>query len=1101
MVHVKVPDVHITAAPVPTEPTPPPAEPPVDPTVWTPGLILLAGLVGLFTFLLGSPRPTNSDIWQTLAVGRLLAEGKYQFGVDPFSWASEGVYWANPSWLGSLIAYEAYVHLGPMSLNLGRALLTALLAFVMVSTRTRQTSLLLALELTALALLAATHRSGLQTTVFSFLGIAVLVWLLLRNGFLVDRAADEPASRGIFWQLPLLFLVWSNLDGYYVMGLVVLVLALVALLVRDATRPDGIRLGIATVLAVVACMLNPHFHENMTMPLELSYILGFGDAGETARKFEDRAFFDLISPLSGDYMQRPIHGWNFAGISFYILALLNLGSVALSVILSSQRTWFVRAAICVGLGVLAMTQARLIPFYAIAAGPLTAINVATLFEKRGPALTTPSRRSASITLAGIALLLGIFLAWPGWLHLGFNEFREERLFQAARRVSWELTPDPSLKEAALALGQWHNTGTVGNVLNIQPLIAHYCAFFAPQARCGIDQRAALYAKIAGDYGSARTALLREANAAVGQLKKGQVPIDRREWAPVLRSWNVDHVAFTSLHSAYQPGASPLMPIVGYLMLDARQWWPRYADGRAVVLRWSPDRSWTGLERLRQWDEEAFAPKPESSWLPDDRPIEPPSEPSWWEQYAFGAGPIPLAAQTAFFQQDYFKRVVDFWQIPMSRAWVVGELLPAAGLACGGTGAVLGVHAAGCSTGLLDRLSQVRGQEPSWFHSVDFGPAALPTLMQRNLRQALIENREHPFVHLLQADMLKVPSQEELWWARHQELTPRVQVRTVQTMAALYDAMTLSPDRVVLHEERFDRLIQFHCLDAALVELEAILRIYSGLTPTNPSEVKALAAAKDHFERIAKQLRPDVDKRRRDYELKAATVPNLEKTRLANSPFRPYRFTAADNRERQDPRGRGLVLEAIRILAALDPTALPPHERFERNGELAKSYLLLGRIDDAAGVLKGAGDDAQALQFANLHVQLWAATGGYKRLDLALESIDVGLSESLQGETKRLCKEIAFGLGMMAHLDQTPPETRMAWRVLLQLRLFDHSRSWFGPQTSRSDYRTLRGIFLLERGDTASALRVFEQALEGDIPFADRPIAARYRDLLRARAAK
>jgi hypothetical protein len=1100
MVHVKVPDVHITAAPVPTEPTPP-AEPPVDPTVWTPGLVFLAVLVGIFAFLLGSPRPTNSDIWQTLAVGRLLAEGKYQFGVDPFSWASEGAYWANPSWFGSLIAYEAYANLGPLSLNLGRALLTVFIAFIMVSTRTRQTSLLLALELTALALLAATHRSGLQTTVFSFLGIAVLVWLLLRNGYLADREADEPERHGILWQVPLLFLVWSNLDGYYVMGLVVLVLALVALLVRDATRSDGIRLAIATALAVVACMLNPHFHANLTMPLELSYILGLGDAGEAARKFDDPAFFDLISPLNPDYMRRPIHGWNFAGISFYLLTVLNLGSVVLSVMMSSQRMRFVRVAVCVGLGVLAMTQARLIPFYAIAAGPLTAINVATLFERRGTPLTTASRRSASIALASIAMILGIFLAWPGWLHLGFNEFREERLFQAARRVSWELAPDPSLKEAALALGQWHDAGTIGNVLNIQPLIAHYCAFFAPQARCGIDHRAALYAKIAGDYGSARKSLLGEADNSVRQLRKGQTPIDRREWAPVLRSWNVDHIAFTNLHSAYQPGASPLMPIVGYLMLDARQWWPRYADGRSIVLRWSPERSWTGLERLRQWDEEAFAPKPESSWLPDDRPIEPPSEPSWWEQYAFGTGPMPLAAQTALFQQEYFKRVVDFWQIPMSRAWVVGEILPVAGLASGGTGAVLGVYAAGCSTSLLDRLSQTRAQEPSWFHSVDFGPAALPTLIQRNLRRALVENREHPFVHLLQADMIKVPSQEELWWARHQEMTPRVQVRTVQTMAALYDAMTLSPDRLVLHEERFDRLVQLHFLDAALVELDAILRIYSGLTPTNPGEAKALAAGKDHFERIAKQLRPDVDKRRRDYELKSANAPNLEKTRLANSPLRPYRFVTSDNRERQDPRGRGLVLEAVRILAAFDPTALPAHERFERNGELARLYLLLGRVEDAAAVLKGVGDDLRAPQFANLRVQLWAATGGYKELDQALESIEVGLSEAHKGETERLCKEIAFDLGMMAHLDQTPPDARMAWRVVLQLRLFDHSRSWFGPRTSRSDYRTLRGMLLLERGDTASALRLFEQALEGDIPFADRPIAVRYRDLLRAHAAK
>ena len=110
MVHVKLSESTESAPP-------PPALPPTDPTRWTPGLLGLAVLVGGLAFLLGSARANNSDIWLTLATGRSIHEGQYQFGVDPFSWASEGAYWSNPSWIGSVLAYEAYHLLGSSSLS------------------------------------------------------------------------------------------------------------------------------------------------------------------------------------------------------------------------------------------------------------------------------------------------------------------------------------------------------------------------------------------------------------------------------------------------------------------------------------------------------------------------------------------------------------------------------------------------------------------------------------------------------------------------------------------------------------------------------------------------------------------------------------------------------------------------------------------------------------------------------------------------------------------------------------------------------------------------------------------------------------------------
>src|SRR5437867_3300497 len=41
---------------------------------------LIVGTVMVLAFFLGSFLSTNSDVWRHLATGRLLAEGKYEFG-------------------------------------------------------------------------------------------------------------------------------------------------------------------------------------------------------------------------------------------------------------------------------------------------------------------------------------------------------------------------------------------------------------------------------------------------------------------------------------------------------------------------------------------------------------------------------------------------------------------------------------------------------------------------------------------------------------------------------------------------------------------------------------------------------------------------------------------------------------------------------------------------------------------------------------------------------------------------------------------------------------------------------------------------------------
>src|SRR5205823_14073428 len=60
---------------------------------------VLTGLLLLFAFFVSSTAVRNSDFWRRLATGRLLAQGEYRFGVDPFTYTSAGEYWVNHAWL------------------------------------------------------------------------------------------------------------------------------------------------------------------------------------------------------------------------------------------------------------------------------------------------------------------------------------------------------------------------------------------------------------------------------------------------------------------------------------------------------------------------------------------------------------------------------------------------------------------------------------------------------------------------------------------------------------------------------------------------------------------------------------------------------------------------------------------------------------------------------------------------------------------------------------------------------------------------------------------------------------------------------------------
>src|SRR5882672_10424889 len=102
-----------TITPLPASQPAAAASSPAKPSRWPLRFdVVILVLLLVLSFFLASFTASNADLWMHRAVGKLMTEGNFSFGVDPFSWATEAhgdqpaVYWVHHSWLFSWLVYH-----------------------------------------------------------------------------------------------------------------------------------------------------------------------------------------------------------------------------------------------------------------------------------------------------------------------------------------------------------------------------------------------------------------------------------------------------------------------------------------------------------------------------------------------------------------------------------------------------------------------------------------------------------------------------------------------------------------------------------------------------------------------------------------------------------------------------------------------------------------------------------------------------------------------------------------------------------------------------------------------------------------------------------
>lgn len=607
---------------------------------------LLAAVAIMLAFLVASFTARNTDIWLHLAAGQRLLTGEYRPGSDPFSYTGGERTWVNHSILfdvGANLLFRA----DPtgMILVLIKALAVALAFGLVIGIRRPGYPPWPWAAVAIVAVIAAAPRLTFTPLVGSVLLLAVTLFLLF-------RLPHRPSS----WRFPIAigitFWLWANVDAWFFIGPLALVLVLVGEVAQKVllggTEDDAGPLGPlpavptlsrALAIGIVACMLNPHHVRVWELPFELT--------GAEGVNTDQRVRYQLYGPLSKEFTQDTPRGrslgYNHNGLAYAILFVG--GGLALG--LGAGRLRFAHLALWAGFALLSLFTMFAIPFFAIVAVPVIAsqlngmsagLTLKSWGDPRSRFLVFGSAGGRVIGL--LAACLACVLAWPGWMHpdVGDPAF--------ARRVAWNIYRDAAMVRAAEQLQEWRANGNLPDEargLIASGELANYCAWFAPREKVFMNTRYDFHRPELPDYIGIRREL--------GLVPSDELP-DAKKLVDDLQKHRIEYVA---IHSGPGDGILRIaaMQRAAVMWLDSARWSPWYLNGRTMIAGW---RDRPGHERptfaaLRfNPIALAFGKNAERLKPGEAKPIPPAM--GWEEEFIRGINLPPAGADEALAWFDY-----------------------------------------------------------------------------------------------------------------------------------------------------------------------------------------------------------------------------------------------------------------------------------------------------------------------------------------------------------------------------------------------------------------------------------------------------------------
>lgn len=213
------------------------------------------------------------DIWWHLLNGKFLWFHHRLPAFDSYSFTIPGVNWLDHQWLSEAIYYAAYSFGALQGVFVTyAAALCLLITLIFIATFETLRDPLAAGFLTGGGMLLTMVGFGPRTQTFGWLCFAAM-YLLLRR-FRAGRRTGE------IWAIPAIFVLWINLHGSWIAGLIVYaIFFLCGLRKRDIGRfqaapytPDEIKLLLRVgLLSICALFLNPVGYRLLNYPFDMLF--------------------------------------------------------------------------------------------------------------------------------------------------------------------------------------------------------------------------------------------------------------------------------------------------------------------------------------------------------------------------------------------------------------------------------------------------------------------------------------------------------------------------------------------------------------------------------------------------------------------------------------------------------------------------------------------------------------------------------------------------------------------------------------------------------------------------------------------------------------
>jgi hypothetical protein len=994
--------------------------------------------VPAFAFLAASFTARNSDLWLHLAAGRLLAQGNYTFGVDPFAYTTEGSYWVNHACLFDLALYAGYQVLGGPGLVALKAAGVALLAWLMLRMR-RTERFSIAAGCTLLAVLAMSPRLLLQPACLSLLLLAICLWLLQHGG----RA---------LYCLPAVVALWVNLDSWFLLG--PLIVWLFALGQRLAAEKQPVPLWVLFA-GLAACLVSPHHvHALLAPPPELSPAVWDSDLHHDGRFAPLFRSPWRLAPLG------PAGGYNLSAWAYFVL--LALGGVSFASNRPARQSW--RLPVWLAFALLGAWQARLVPFFAVVAGPITALNLG----EAAPHSVRDGFVGVGVLLANVVLLA---LCWPGWLQ-GFHS--------RDRAVSWSIHVDPSLERVAGTLGRWRRDGTLpsgSRTFAVHPDVAHYLAWFSPGERSFLDSRLPLFTPVVSDY----ERLCR----ALGSSPSLDAFSGFADWRHVLHDQRIACVVL------YDPDLRRLAPALREVAQTAH-WDLLRIDGQAILLAargdLAPQRFDAARLAFSGGDEEALPPAPGEGPSQLAQPL------PWWQFWPRAPGGTTWEASAAAVYLRLFEDSAEQQLRRQRKPVLARHIAGLVGLPALSAGTVPTTAAvAGRLAGEEVLLPDLRERSP-----------ALPLLAVRAARRAVAVHPDDAAAWLVLAQAYQALSQTTVEASRHAHLAPLAQLRTIQTVTALVQAVTLRPDLLAAHEALALLFAQQDHLDLALHHRKAHLDLVRRAGPQPGEDQAAFRSRLGPIEQAVEQLQTVVEDSENRYFIRTQSLAANPLARAQVALQLGLAGKALDEvllRSSPDLYG----VEGLRLLLELllttgraqDARDLLDREEMRRNPAGLKTFILAG------GSQEGTRWSYAFPAYDWFDFCQSAAAGNYDRAALVLEHIRSSMKVQEDRFLAPLSARLVGPLMLEVGAGAAPGAIalRLEGRVLRDRALGHLVPALFLP-VERADLHAVEGMLRLEQGQPAraaehfrTALSLYRTAATGVPALPGKPLTLSYRKML------